>query len=136
MQVIGVAEFSSRTRKPLDIPLTVYAFSEMQPRSILFDQSRSILRYFTDLIGPFPYEKLAQVSDHAFIGGMENASAIFIRRSFPHGSLGPISVARDCPSMFGDSITQDDWDHLCQEGSDLFRQSFQEHLQGPELKGA
>jgi len=135
--VIGVAEFSVAHAGNLStIPLTVYAFSEdAAATSILFDQSRSILRYFIDLIGPFPYEKLAQVESTTRIGGMENASAIFYQeKNFPRTEASVQTVSHEIAHQwFGDSITQDDWDHLwLSEGfATYFANLFQEHLQGP-----
>ena len=36
-----------------------------------------MVNFFTTKIGPYPYEKLANVQSSTRFGGMENASAIF-----------------------------------------------------------
>jgi aminopeptidase N len=120
----------------------VYTYTEnAAATNVLFDQSRSIVRYFTDLIGPFPYEKLAQVESTTRIGGMENASTIFYQeKDFPRTEASVQLVSHEIAHQwFGDSITHDDWDHLwLSEGfATYFAHLFQEHLQGPgTLKGA
>jgi aminopeptidase N len=135
--VIGVAEFSvTQAGHASTIPLMVYAYpQDAAAASRMFAQSSSILGFFSNLIGPFPYEKLAQVEATTRIGGMENASAIFYQeREFQRTEGSERLVAHEIAHQwFGDSITQDDWDHLwLSEGfATYFANLFQEHLQGP-----
>src|SRR4030095_1066374 len=140
--VIGVAEFSvTHAGNGSTIPLMVYAYpQDAAAASRMFAQSNSILRFFTDRIGPFPYEKLAQVEATTRIGGMENASAIFYQeREFQRTEGSEKLVAHEIAHQwFGNSITQADWDHLwLSEGfATYFANLFQEHLQGPgSMKG-
>ena len=141
--VIGVAEFSvAHAGNPSTVPLMVYAFSpDAAATRLMFNQSNSILRYFSGLIGRFPYEKLAQVESTTRIGGMENASTIFYQeKDFPRTEASSKLVSHEIAHQwFGDSITQGDWDHLwLSEGfATYFANLFHEHLHGSlAMKGA
>jgi aminopeptidase N len=140
--VIGVAEFSvTHAGNASTVPLMVYAYpQDAAAASRMFAQSNSILRFFSTLIGPFPYEKLAQVESTTRIGGMENASAIFYQeREFQRTGASERLVSHEIAHQwFGNSITQADWNHLwLSEGfATYFANLFQEHLQGlGSLKG-
>ena len=68
----GVGEFSSCVRQ------SVYVFPES--REFLpgpFSHAPEMVRLFSELIAPFPYEKLAHLQSSTRYGGMENAGAIF-----------------------------------------------------------
>ncbi len=135
---IGVAEFSIVPQGNFaGVPLVLYSYpqdSEMAAQK--FRRSNSMLQYFSELIGPYPYEKLAQVEATTSFGGMENASAIFFNEAsfeqmlFPE-SFVPHEIAHQ---WFGNSVTAADWDHLwLNEGfATYFDALFYEYLQGPE----
>src|SRR5207247_11321103 len=60
------------------IPLSFYAYPlDAAAAASRFDRTSSVLEYLIHRIGPYPYEKLAQVQSTTKIGGMENSSAIF-----------------------------------------------------------
>jgi aminopeptidase N len=136
--VIGVAEFSiTHDGSASTVPLTVYAYpQDAAPARRILAQSSSILGFFTTRIGPFPYEKLAQVESTTRIGGMENASAIFYQeREFQRTEGSERLVSHEIAHQwFGNSVTQGDWDHLwLSEGfATYFSNLFQEHVQGPD----
>jgi len=136
--VIGVAEFATTDAgTAAGIPLTIYAYPQDLPNAIRkFNRSALALQYFSALIGRYPYEKLAQVESTTRIGGMENASAIFyseeaFQRSRIEETPMPHEIAHQ---WFGDSVTQNDWDHLwLSEGfATYFEALFYEHLEGAE----
>jgi len=113
---IAIAEFSiSPKKESAGTPFQWYAFSEdAQAAARKFHNTRSILNYFKNLIGPFPYEKLAQVQASIPFDGMENASAIFYSETLFKDKLGnddpmPHEIAHQ---WFGDSVTVADWDEL------------------------
>jgi aminopeptidase N len=73
-----------------------------------------ILEFFTDLVGPYPYEKLALVQSSTRFGGMENSSNIFFDENSYDGT-GKLegTVAHEIAHQwFGDSVTESDWHHL------------------------
>ncbi len=96
-------------------PLTVFAYpSDREAAGRKFIRTAGIVEFYTDLLGSFPYEKLAQVESTTRIGGMENAGAIFYAESsFQNEPVTESPVAHEIAHQwFGDSVTMSDWDHL------------------------
>ena len=92
--------------------------------------------FFTETVGPYPYEKLALVESSTRFGGMENSSSIFFDEKSYDGS-GKLegTVAHEVAHQwFGDSVTESDWHHLwLSEGfATYFGALFFEHADGRE----
>lgn len=79
-----------------------------------FQYANDIVSFYSDVIAPFPYEKLAHVQSSTRYGGMENASAIFYaNEGFASRSMGPEVIAHETAHQwFGDAVTEKDWSHL------------------------
>ncbi|HEX7956455.1 MAG TPA: M1 family aminopeptidase [Pyrinomonadaceae bacterium] len=82
----------------------------------LADHGRALrmLEFYSQLVGPYPYEKLALVQSSTRFGGMENSSSIFFDENAYDGS-GRLegTVAHEIAHQwFGDSVTESDWHHL------------------------
>ena len=136
--VVGLAEFSIfHAGTPGGIPLTFYSYPEdASTAAALFGRTEQILQHFVQLIGPYPYEKLAQVESTTPLGGMENANTIFYtERLFqpeaPQNGVVPHEIAHQ---WFGNSVTASDWDHLwISEGfATYFSALSYEHMDGRE----
>jgi aminopeptidase N len=135
---IGIAEFSiAHPKEPASTQLDWYSYpQDSEAAAQKFSRTAPALQYFETLIGPYPYEKLAQVECTTPLGGMENASAIFYSESSFKGT--PVSenpvFHEIAHQWFGDSVTEADWDHLwLSEGfATYFEALFYEHFQGPE----
>lgn len=134
---IGAAEFSAA--QPVDsegMPIPWHAFPEDAPAAARkFRRTAAALDFYRKLIGPYPYEKLAQIESIIPLGGMENASAIFYSESLfsePSDSDAPVphEIAHQ---WFGNSVTMADWDHLwLSEGfARYFEALFCGHLREP-----
>ncbi len=137
----GLAEFSVAPQKETaGVPLAWYAYpQDAEAASRKFSRTALMVSYFRRMIGPYPYEKLAQVESTIGMGGMENSSAIFYSEfSFRGDPVSEEPVAHEIAHQwFGDSVTESDWDHLwLSEGfATYFEDLFYEHLKGPgELK--
>jgi aminopeptidase N len=63
------------------IPVTAWVYPQNKERAIYdFAVATDILRFFTQYIAPYPFGKLANVQSTTMFGGMENASAIFMKK--------------------------------------------------------
>lgn len=94
-----------------------YVYTAPEQRAMLpgaFVQAGEIVRYFSSLVGPFPYEKLAHLQSSTRFGGMENATAIFYADAlFRTGRMGESIIAHETAHQwFGDAVTERDWPHL------------------------
>lgn len=102
----------------------------------VFGRSAEMVDFFTDRVGPYPYEKLVNVQSSTRFGGMENASAIFYaERLLADGTDIEGTVSHEIAHQwFGDSVTERDWSHLwLSEGfATYFGSLFFEHADGPE----
>ena len=114
--VIGAARFSIVSPEPWKgTPLSYYLFpADRDSGTADFARSMDMLTFYTDLIGPFPYSKLALVQSSTRFGGMENASAIFFSENGITGTRRNEAVVAHeiAHQWFGDSVTESDWHHL------------------------
>jgi aminopeptidase N len=77
--------------------------------------AKPIFEFYSNLIGPFSYEKLANVEANGTHGGMELASDIFY--GYPPGLISTLRgqqlIAHETAHQwFGDSVTENDWDDV------------------------
>jgi aminopeptidase N len=134
LNAIAVAQFSARQLGIVaGVPLSVWVpYQDREAGIASFDlPARQALEFFSDHIGPFPYEKLANVwaSSPGFRGGTEHASVIF----YGCCKSGPNVVWHEIAHQwFGDSITEKDWDDVwLSEGfATYFTLLTSEHYQG------
>jgi aminopeptidase N len=79
-----------------------------------FRRAAQMVDHFTNLIGPFPFEKLANVQSATRFGGMENASAIFYsEQAIASGRDMEGTVSHEIAHQwFGDAVTEASWHHL------------------------
>jgi aminopeptidase N len=94
-----------------------YVYTAPEQRTMLpgaFAQAGEIVRYFSSLVGAFPYEKLAHLQSATRFGGMENATAIFYSdAAFRTGTMNERLIAHETAHQwFGDAVTERGWPHL------------------------
>ena len=79
-----------------------------------FASAGAIVQFFSTLVAPFPYEKLAHVQSFTRYGGMENASAIFYANDlFKRKEMHTGIIAHETAHQwFGDAVTPRSWGHL------------------------
>ena len=118
--VVGATEFSiinvtASRRATGGTQLFYYLYPKDRERGLKdFGRALDMLEFYTSLIGPYPYEKLALVQSSTRFGGMENSSNIFFdERAFNGSGRLEGTVAHEIAHQwFGDSVTEADWHHL------------------------
>jgi aminopeptidase N len=114
--VIGAARFAVEVAGQVAcVPIQSWVYA--QDRDAGFSDYRIAMKpmeFFTWRIGPFSYEKLANVQSKTRWGGMENSSSIFYREGSVsgRGSNEGLFAHEIAHQWFGDSVTESDWDHI------------------------
>jgi len=113
--VIGVGRFAVETIGYVHgAPIQSWVYpSERDPGFADFRIALKPMELFSWRIGPYAYEKLANVQSKTRYGGMENASAIFYREGVVtgKGTNEGLFAHEIAHQWFGDSVTESDWDH-------------------------
>lgn len=116
LNALGVARFASRHFGSINgIPLQSWVFYQDREAGIASFEvpTQQALAFFSERIGPYPYEKLANVEAAGMDGGMEHASVIFYgARSVTMEPATGIVTHEIAHSWFGDSVTESDWDDV------------------------
>jgi aminopeptidase N len=133
---LGVARFSVHHYAVVrGIPQQVWSFpQDGETASALFELTgRRAFEFFSDWIGPYPYEKLAHVQAAGLGGGTEHASAIFYGEKGVTAGRGPV-VHEVAHQWWGNAVTERDWDDVwLSEGfATYFTHLFTEHFSGRE----
>ena len=97
----------------IDVSFWVYPEDSAFAREV-FRRAPEMVDFFTETVGPYPFEKLANVQSATRFGGMENSSAIFYsEQAIAAGRLGEGTVSHEIAHQwFGDSATEAAWSHL------------------------
>jgi aminopeptidase N len=93
---------------------------------------RQALEFFSENVGPYSYEKLANVAIGGGGGGMEHASAIFYGENTVDRMSSGVISHEIAHQWFGDAVTEDEWDDVwLSEGfATYFSNLFTEHFSG------
>jgi aminopeptidase N len=100
----------------------------------LDDPGRQALEFFSEYVGPYAYEKLANVAIAGGGGGMEHASAIFYGENTADRNSSGVISHEIAHQWFGDAVTEAEWDDVwLSEGfATYFANLFTEHFAGRE----
>lgn len=116
VMVIGVAEFAVRLAGRIgDVNIWSWVFPEDREEGF-HDYSVAVDPYswYSEKIGPYAYEKLANVQSKTMFGGMENAGCIFYseRSVTGQGKAERLIAHEIAHQWFGNSVTELDWHHI------------------------
>jgi aminopeptidase N len=139
LYVLGVARFAvQHVGDYRGVPIATWVFAK--DRDAGFHDyavpSRDVLAFYSEWIGPYSYEKLANVQSNSVGGGMEAASAIFYAPGSVVGDRNVrwrnVIIHEIAHQWFGNAVTQRDWNDVwLSEGfATYFTSLFIEHAYG------
>jgi aminopeptidase N len=100
------------------------------------EPTHAVLAFYSEQIGPYSYEKLANIQSNSVGGGMESASAIFYGDDSVTGERSVrwrnVIIHEIAHQWFGNAVTESDWDDVwLSEGfATYFTLLFREHAYG------
>lgn len=139
LYVLGVARFAMQrvdTFEGKPIETWVYPQDRDAGFADFATPTKDVLAYYSDYVGPFAYERLANIQASSVAGGMESASAILYHESSVTGTRSVrwrnVVIHEVAHQWFGNSVTEADWDDVwLSEGfATYFTLMFIEHAYG------
>lgn len=139
--VLGVAEFAVQQVGKFDgkdIQTWVYPRDREKGFTDFAEPTKQVLQFYTDYVGPYAYEKLANIQSPSVSGGMETSSAIFYGENMVTGKyekrLRNVVIHEIAHQWFGNAVTESTWDDawLSEGFATFFSMLFQEHAYGHE----
>ena len=141
LYVLGVARFAIQHSGDYHgVPLETWVFAQERDAGF-YDfavPAKDALAYYSEWIGPYSYEKLANVQSNSVSGGMEAASAIFYSAGSVSGTRSlrwrNVIIHEIAHQWFGNAVTESDWNDVwLSEGfATYFTLLFIEHAYGRE----
>ncbi|MBK8811170.1 MAG: M1 family metallopeptidase [Acidobacteria bacterium] len=139
LYVLGVARFAVQYVDEFD-GKSIQSWVYRQDRDAGFydygDVTKKALAFYSDSIGSFSYEKLANIQSNSVSGGMEAASAILYSENSVVGDRNVrwrnVIIHEIAHQWFGNAVTEKDWDEVwLSEGfATYFTLLFIEHQYG------
>jgi aminopeptidase N len=116
VMTFGTASFAVQLAGYVEnIPVWTWVFPENRKEGF-YDYSVALkpLAFYSKLIGPYAYEKLANVQSKTIFGGLENAGCIFYSENSVTGQGKDENlIAHEIAHQwFGNSVTEADWHHI------------------------
>jgi len=140
VMTIGVTKFAYRSLgKAGDTEVSAWVYPENRLEGFEdFAEATQILEFFIENIGPYSYEKLANMQAKTQWGGLENAGTISYKESLINGKkeIQGLMAHEIAHQWFGNSATENDWNHVwLSEGfATYFTILYQESVDGNEKR--
>jgi aminopeptidase N len=115
VMVIGVADFAiDHTGDVNNIPVYTYVFPENKDKGFAsYAVAKEILAYYINKVGPYAFEKLANVQSKTIFGGMENSSCIFyFEESVGDKGIEELMAHEIAHQWFGDAASETSFSNL------------------------
>mgnify|MGYP006158035795 FL=1 len=119
LYVLGVAEFAVQYVDEFD-GKSIQTWVFKQDRDAGFydfaEPTKKVLEFYSNYIGPYSYEKLANIQSNSVSGGMEAASAILYSANSVKGDRNTrwrnVVIHEIAHQWFGNAVTEYDWDDV------------------------
>ena len=119
LYVLGAARFAVQRVGAFDgkaIETWVYAQDRDAGFADFPTPTKDVLAYYTDYVGPFAFERLANIQSNSVRGGMEAASAILYSESSVTGTGSVrwrnVVIHEIAHQWFGNAVTEADWNDV------------------------
>jgi aminopeptidase N len=119
LYVLGVARFAVQQVDQFDhkdIQTWVYYQDRKAGFNDFAEPTRKVLEFYSSYVGPFAYEKLANIQSNSVSGGMEAASAILYSENAVVGDKNErwrnVVIHEIAHQWFGNAVTESDWDDV------------------------
>lgn len=139
VMVVGIANFEIKNISNTDssIEISSWVYPQNSEKSFYdLELAKDVFNYYVSWIGPYEYEKLANVQSTTRFGGMENAGCIFYdENAFNGRRTSEALIAHEIAHQwFGNSASESDWQHIwLSEGfATYFTDLYLEHKYGSE----
>jgi aminopeptidase N len=139
LYVLGVARFAIQYVDQFDHKsIETWVYHQDREKGF-FDfaiPTKQVLEFYSNYVGPFAYEKLANIQSNSVSGGMEAASAILYSEGSVVGDRNErwrnVVIHEIAHQWFGNAVTEHDWDDVwLSEGfATYFTLLFIEHAYG------
>ena len=139
LYALGVARFAVQHVGDYNgVPIETWVFTQQRDAGFhdFAVPTKDALAFYSEWIGPYSYEKLANVQSNSVSGGMEAASAIFYSAGSVAGTR-PVRwrnvvIHEIAHQWFGNAVTESDWNDVwLSEGfATYFTLLFIEHAYG------
>lgn len=117
LTVLGAADFAVKYVDKFDgksIESWVYAKNRVAGFYDFDEPTKKVLEFYSSYVGPFAYEKLANIQSVNSGGGMETSSAIFYSDKLINGKrderLRNVIIHEIAHQWFGNAVTESTWD--------------------------
>jgi aminopeptidase N len=119
LYVLGVARFAVQQVDQFDNkPIETWVYYQDREKGF-YDfavPTKKVLEFYSTYVGPFVYEKLANIQSNSVSGGMEAASAILYSENSVVGDRNQrwrdVVIHEIAHQWFGNSVTESDWDDV------------------------
>ncbi|HSR15165.1 MAG TPA: M1 family metallopeptidase, partial [Gemmatimonadales bacterium] len=119
LYVLGVARFAMQrvdTFEGKPIETWVYPQDRDAGFADFATPTKQVLGFYSDYVGPFAYERLANIQASSVAGGMESASAILYNEASVTGTKSVrwrnVVIHEIAHQWFGNAVTESDWDDV------------------------
>ena len=116
VMVIGVAQFAVENLEEIyNIPVSSWVYPQNRIDGFKdYALAVPVLDFMINHVGPYPFEKLANVQSKTLFGGMENAGNIFYNEKSVtgNGDYEAVIAHEIAHQWFGDSASELNWHHV------------------------